>query len=562
MDEIRNDIPKEEIIGETESAPETKITLEKATPPAVATETAVTDEPKGAEITETDEDAPAELSLEGRKAQLEEKISAEIGRTDAPTAQPPVPSPYSPSPYGAPVVPNGRKEKTPSGAKAYITVIVGLIIVFTAVFAVECVRAYNSNGFFGGSLDDILSGNMPDGSTFDPFGRDSDKDGDSSGFRLFPFTDGSDDDDDSDSDYMLDGSDSMVYAPDDDAAGTVTAPDLATVIDPNAAKLKAEDQPDDIDSAEYTARKAYKRVSKSVVTVVVYSGGNDTIGNSAYKEGTGSGIIVSEDGYIITNSHVIEDSSDYGVEILFDDKSYAAAIVGFDSRTDLAVLKISAKGLTPAEFMNSDQLEIGQDALAVGNPGGVEYSNSLTRGCVSAVNRTVRSNTVVSYIQTDAAINPGNSGGPLLNSAGQVMGITTIKIADTDYEGMGFAIPSNTVIEIANDLISKGYVAGRVKLGILAKEYNTYDPSEKTDIRGIEIVEINDGSPLLDTDVQSGDIITHIDGESVTTFSKLYSILGEHEAGDEVTLSLYRPTSTGNASKKYKVTVKLAADEG
>ena len=532
MDEIREDIPEKVITPpyESEEPFENKVTLEKEVQTA------------------DDEEDIAEMSLEGRKVQLEEKISAEIDRQPEGVMS----APAQPAPYTM-----QKKERASSGARTYIGIIVGLIVVFSVVFGIECARTYKENGLFGGSLDDILGGGYGSNNPFYPFSGDDEED-DSDPFGMFPF-DFEDTDDYGFYDFDEDDTDETETPKNSEK---VDAPDESTVIDPNAATLKAEDQPKDIDSANYTARKAYKRVEDSVVNVVVYSGGKEKIGNEAYKEGTGSGIIVSKDGYIITNAHVIENSKEYGVEILIEGTSYAAAVVGFDSRTDLAVLKINGHDLTAAEFVNSDQIEIGQDALAVGNPGGLEYSNSLTRGCVSALNRTVRSNTLVSYIQTDAAINPGNSGGPLLNSAGQVMGITTIKIASTDYEGMGFAIPSNTVIEIANDLISKGYVAGRVKLGILASAYNEYDPATKKDILGIEIKEIQKDSPLVGTEVEAGDIITKVDGQSVSDFSTLYSILGEHEDGDKVTLTLYRPPTVGDAGKTYKVEVTLISDEG
>ena len=221
-------------------------------------------------------------------------------------------------------------------------------------------------------------------------------------------------------------------------------------------------------------------------------------------------------------------------------------------------MKIDDTGLTAAEFVNSDQIEVGQDAIAVGNPGGVAYSNSLTRGCVSALNRTVSANRLVPYIQTDAAINPGNSGGPLLNSAGQVMGITTIKIANTDYEGMGFAIPSNTVISIANDLIGQGYVANRVRIGIMGMT-NSQDFYSNTPA-GITIKEIDADSPFIGTDTRIGDIITAINGHSVENFSDLYSELGNYNPGDVVRITLYRP-SVGSG-ETVDVEIELLADNG
>lgn len=522
-----------------------------------------------------DADAPAEMSLEGRKSQLEEKVTAELDKSPAPQAGEgqPYKAPAQFAPKGNyPQYPQGsysygasqaavQKEKLPQGAKAYIILIAGLIVVFIFAFVFESARTYKQNGMFGGSLERFLDSDF----VYDPFGtlegddEDEDTDSEKRGFGgLFPF--GFDDSDtpsggDLDSDYDFKYSGELQDA--EEPIEVKPAPDKNNVTNSAAAVLSANDQPEDIDSPEYTTRKAYKKVENSVVGIVVYPDEED-IGIELYKTGTGSGIIVSEDGYVITNSHVISDSSECGVEVITaNGDRYAAAIVGFDSRTDLAVLKIDGADLVPVEFMNSDQVEVGQDALAIGYPGGLSYSNSLTRGCVSALNRTVQSRRLGSYIQTDAAINPGNSGGPLLNSAGQVMGITTIKIASTDYEGMGFAIPSNTVIQICNDLIAQGFVAGRVKLGV-----KIYSEEYTGSVNGLLIAEIMEDSPLMKTDVEPGDVITKVDGKAVPDINTLYSILGEHNPGDEVTLTVYRPPTTGNAEKTFEAKVTLVSDEG
>ena len=448
--------------------------------------------------------------------------------------------PYSPYSGQTP------KEKMNSAVKSYIILILSIIVIFLLGFIFECVRTYNDNGIFGGE-NGIFSGD------FDKY-FDTDYD--------FGFKFNKGDSDEDDSDKSTDSDDVFDYIDKDSSDSDVIvrrdAPDESLVVDKSAANLKAADQPEDIDSADYTAKKAFKRVENSVVNVVVYNG---EIGNEEDATGSGSGIIISEDGYIVTNSHVIGDSKKYGVEIITTSgDSYVAAIVGYDARTDLAVLKIDDTNLTAAEFVNSDQIEVGQDAIAVGNPGGVAYSNSLTRGCVSALNRTVSTNKMVTYIQTDAAINPGNSGGPLLNSAGQVMGITTIKIANSDYEGMGFAIPSNTVISIANDLIGQGFVSHRVRLGITGTEaamnYLNGAPA------GIIINEFSDDSPFTGTEAQVGDIITAIDGNTIETFSELFSVLNDYNPGDKATITLYRSASGITAEKTFDVEIELLADNG
>ena len=453
------------------------------------------------------------------------------------------------STVGSPYSSQTPREKMSGALKSYLIIISSITVIFILGFIYECVSTYNSNGIFGGEngifsggFDKYLDTDYDFGFKFDK--KDSDKDKDSESKK----------NKDTDSDKVFDYVDKN--SSDSDVVVRKAAPDESTVVNKAAAVIAAADQPEDIDSADYTARKAFKRVENSVVNVVVY---DSDVGDEDDVSATGSGIIVSEDGYIVTNSHVIGDSKKSGVEIITTSgNSYIAAIVGYDSRTDIAVLKIDDTGLTAAEFVNSDQIEVGQDAIAVGNPGGVAYSNSLTRGCVSALNRTVSANRLVPYIQTDAAINPGNSGGPLLNSAGQVMGITTIKIANTDYEGMGFAIPSNTVISIANDLIGQGYVANRVRIGIMGMT-NSQDFYSNTPA-GITIKEIDADSPFIGTDTRIGDIITAINGHSVENFSDLYSELGNYNPGDVVRITLYRP-SVGSG-ETVDVEIELLADNG
>ncbi|MGN1132396.1 MAG: S1C family serine protease, partial [Ruminococcus sp.] len=206
-----------------------------------------------------------------------------------------------------------------------------------------------------------------------------------------------------------------------------------------------------VDSKEKnpSAQSAYNKVADSTVAVLSFT---DEIKDETLADGQGTGIIISSDGYIVTNSHVIGDSKNKYLHQVKDNKGkkYTAYVVGYDTRTDLAVLKISAKNLTAVSFGRSDDLKVGDDIIAVGNPGGVNFQNSLTKGIVSAKGRSIDDSSVT-YIQTDAAVNPGNSGGPLCNLYGQVVGITTAKISSSVYEGMGFAIPSETIKEIADD---------------------------------------------------------------------------------------------------------------
>lgn len=309
------------------------------------------------------------------------------------------------------------------------------------------------------------------------------------------------------------------------------------------------------DTSKYNNQSAFEKVSPSAVGIICYQ--------SEKREsviGQGTGIIVNTDGYIATNSHVIGDSKTaYIVDVVLSDgKTYAAKVVGFDTRTDLAVIKINAKNLTPAEFADSDLASIGEDVIAVGNPGGIEFQNTLTRGVISAKDRTLGLSTQVKYIQTDAAINPGNSGGPLCNLAGQVIGINSAKIASEEYEGMGFAIPSRTVKEVADDLISQGFVSGRVKIGIMGTAVTETEALYNNVPQGILVSEVIEGGPCDNGKINTGDIVVALDEYEIKSFNDIYIALTNYKEGDEATLKVYRPDT-----KEYiEVEITLQSDEG
>lgn len=308
-----------------------------------------------------------------------------------------------------------------------------------------------------------------------------------------------------------------------------------------------------------TAQQVYAKCSTSIVGVLTY---NSSQGLASTATSQGSGIIMSSDGYIITNAHVIGNSNKYSVTVVTSEKKeYPAKVIGFDNRTDLAVLKIDTTGLSAAEFGNSDQLQVGEWVLALGNPGGLEFSNSLTRGLVSAVNRTVTSsNSQVKYIQTDAAINPGNSGGALLNMYGQVIGINSAKI--TDYEGMGFAIPINTAKTIVDDIIQKGYVSGRVKLGVSIRPLSAYEAQLNDVPQGLLVSEITEDSAAAAGGMAVGDIITKIDDVSTTNTSTLYTELSKHKPGDNVSITVYRLSVSNRQYAPVELKITLAEDKG
>ncbi len=323
------------------------------------------------------------------------------------------------------------------------------------------------------------------------------------------------------------------------------------------ASINLKKFPTDKDNAaKYTTQYAYKKVAQSTIGVVCYEAGFS--GDDPASQGTG--IVLTEDGYVATNSHVIGDSrTRYDVRVVVSDGTiYEAKVIGYDTRTDLAVLKINAEDLIPAEFCDSQYVEVGQDVIAVGNPGGIEFQNSLTRGVVSALNRELSLSAQVSYIQTDAAINPGNSGGPLCNMYGQVIGINTAKINASSYEGMGFAIPSATVKEIVDDLTSQGYVNNRVRLGISGQEVSSQMQQYYGIPKGILIGEIAMDGPCDGTGIKVNDVLTKIDDAEISTFSEVFGILAEHKPGDKVKLTLYRM----DTQQTIEVTITLMADQG
>ena len=312
-------------------------------------------------------------------------------------------------------------------------------------------------------------------------------------------------------------------------------------------------------SERNSANHAYTTASPSIVNITSYEAGTDY---ALTKSGDGSGIIITSDGYIATNSHVVDNSTKTGTMItLFDGSQYLGTVIGIDKKTDLAVVKIDAKNLTAAQFANSSDIYVGQDAFAIGSPGGAKFSHSLTKGTVSALNRVV-SGGYVRYIQTDAAINPGNSGGALINSDGQVIGMNTLKFVDTDYEGMGFAIPSNQVIEIINELIKYGSIKSRGTLGIEGKNCTLYESKIKNIPQGVIITGMDSDSALYTTPAKTNDIITAVNGVVVKDFTELVDELKKFKPGDEVTLTLFRvPEKSSLPPSSFDVTVTLIPDE-
>ena len=265
---------------------------------------------------------------------------------------------------------------------------------------------------------------------------------------------------------------------------------------------------------------------------------------------TGTGVVLSEKGYLVTNYHVIEGAQSLTVK-LTDERELTAKVVGSDPVSDLAVLYVAAENLVPAQFGDSDNLRVGDMVVAIGDPLGVELRGTMTDGIISAISRDVQvDGRSMNLIQTNAALNSGNSGGPLINSFGQVIGINAMKIGtftdSTGVEGLGFAIPSATVQEVVNQLITQGYVSGRPWLGIQGESFSSYYRRFYQLPQGVYITEVEAGSPAQTAGLMRGDIITRADDSPVSDMETLNSLLYTHSAGDTMLLTVYRGGHQGN----------------
>lgn len=272
---------------------------------------------------------------------------------------------------------------------------------------------------------------------------------------------------------------------------------------------------------------------------------------------TGTGIILSEDGYIITNAHVVSKSTDgSGISVMLhdsyntdtdtdtgnkDDNFIKAELVGRDTQSDIAVLKIDKSGLKPAEMGKSGEIKVGEASIVIGNPLGFELKGSVTAGIISATDRTLTvEDRTMKLIQTDASINSGNSGGPLINAYGQVIGITSVKVSSTYGEGLGFAIPIDEALPIINDLMEYGYVTGRPTLGISGKNITEiYSQYYKVPV-GFFVTDMTSGGPAEQAGIQIGDIIVGINGTTVQTIDDINAIKEQFKAGDTITVAYYR----------------------
>ena len=298
------------------------------------------------------------------------------------------------------------------------------------------------------------------------------------------------------------------------------------------------------DGDEMTLQDIYKKVIPSVVSITA-------MGDSGTA--TGTGIVMSSDGYIITNYHVVTTAKQVSV-LLTGGEEYLARKVGGDETSDLMVLKIEAEGLTPAEFGDSDRAEVGDTVVAIGDPLGTELRGTMTDGIICGISRNISvEDRTMTLMQTNAALNSGNSGGPLVNMRGQVIGINTMKIASsyTAVEGIGFAIPIASAKPIVDELVEQGYVSGRPAFGFTVETLEVqvmlfYDLPGRLCIRSVE-----ENSDAYQKGIREGDIITAIEGVAVTSTDEFNRIKNEHVAGEELTLTVYRNGTN------YEVSVKL-----
>ena len=282
---------------------------------------------------------------------------------------------------------------------------------------------------------------------------------------------------------------------------------------------------------ELTVPQIIAKARPSVVAISTVSG---------WSTGTGSGVIMTEDGTIMTNAHVVSGAQSITVRVM-DGTEYEATLLGMDEKTDLAVIKIDATGLTPAEFGDSSSIVQGEIAVAIGNPLGVAFEGAVTQGISAAVGREIEvDGRTMTYIQTDAAINPGNSGGALVNGSGQVIGINSVKVSSSDVEGLGFAIPISVALPIAEQLTTYGYVTGRPSIGIGGEDVTDYMVYYYRIPRGVLVGLVTPDSGAETGGVEVGDVIVGLNGVSVSSMDELTNEKDKFSPGDTVTLTVYR----------------------
>ena len=318
---------------------------------------------------------------------------------------------------------------------------------------------------------------------------------------------------------------------------------------------------EDATGSKMTVQEVTNATKDSVVEIKTESVSSDAWMQQYVTEGAGSGVVMTADGYIMTNNHVIDGASKITVTTS-DDKEYEAKLVGTDSITDIAVIKISAKNLTPVTYGNSDQLAVGDMAVAIGIPLG-ELGGTVSAGIISALDRELAiDGKTMTLLQTDASINPGNSGGGLFNGDGQLIGIVVAKSSGSNVEGLGFAIPINKAADVAQQLMDKGYVSDQPSTGMSYSESsqgsgmsqffgNSQDSQSQSSSATVYIQEVT-GTNAKKAGFQQGDIVYAVDGTEITSFNTLSSIVTSHKVGDKLTFTIVR----GNQTKDIKLTLE------
>lgn len=299
-------------------------------------------------------------------------------------------------------------------------------------------------------------------------------------------------------------------------------------------------------SGEMSYQQIYETVSPAVVGIITYVDG--------MEYGWGSGVVFTPDGYIITNTHVL--SSSAAAEVIFaDGTQLEAKLIGADEKSDIAVIRVEGENLPYASFGDSESLQVGDEVFAIGNPLGPAYAGTMTNGIISAISRDINYNGhTMTLLQTNAALNDGNSGGPLVNAAGQVIGITNMKIMFNYYstvEGIGFAIPSTVVKEVADQLIAYGVVLGEPTIGIVAGSVSSQAMALYDLPKGVYVSQVNEGSDAKEKGLQGGDVILEVNGITVTSVAEVNAIKDELQVGDTIDLTVYRE------GKTFEMTVAL-----
>ena len=327
-----------------------------------------------------------------------------------------------------------------------------------------------------------------------------------------------------------------------EAAPSLGAPAPAPA---DAGSLKASSLARASAGTELSATEIYQLACKQVVGISTTVTGYNMFGQLTKNAVSGTGFIISEDGYILTNNHVVEGARDVTVK-LYDGSEYAAKVVGTEGRdSDVAVLKIEASGLTPVTLGNSDAMEVGEKIYAVGNPLG-ELTYTMTSGIISALDREIATdrNVNVNMFQLDAAVNAGNSGGPVYDAYGRVLGIVTAKYQSTGIEGLGFAIPINDAVEIARELIDHGRVTGKAYFGIVITTMSEADAQRYNSKAGVYVTSVNEGSCAEKAGMQQGDVILELGGKAVANTSELASVKKDYKAGDSCEVTVWRSGQT------------------